>query len=166
MPRPMRRPACWVPLLLLVIGNVSTLPSQVVTERPPRGTPTIVTAVASLTAWNDRTGTWLQWPAAPGASEYSVTRVDNSIPNPPEETIFKGPPTSFTFEGSDCSPTVTFKNCVFVDHQTYSRHFYSYRVWSTGGGPSPVASVTVRFGCDNLPRSDQYYCVPSRNRPR
>ena len=163
MPRPMRSPACWLPLLLLTIGNAGSLLSQVVTERPPTGTPTVVTAVASLTAWNDKSGTWLQWPAAAGATEYWITKVDNSLTNPPEETIFRGPSTGFVFEGSACSTTSTFKNCVFVDHLTYSKHFYSYRVW-TGGGPSPVASVTVKFGCDNLPRSDQYYCVPPKRR--
>lgn len=160
MPRLMSRPACWLPLLVLVVGNAGPLASQVL-EKPPSGTPTIVSAVASLKAWNDKSGTWLQWPAASGATSYWVTRVDNTVTNPPEETIYKGPSTSFTFEGSDCSLTSAFKNCVFVDHTTYSKHFYSYRVW-TGGGPSPVASVTVKFGCDNLPRTDPYYCVPFR----
>lgn len=160
MTRPMSRPSWWTPLLLLVLGNVGPLVSQVL-ERPPTTTPTVVSAVASLTASNDQSGNWLFWPSANGATSYWITRVDNSMTNPAEETISKGASTIYTFEGSDCSTTSAFKNCVFVDRTVYNKHFYSYRVW-TGGGPSPVASVTVKYGCDRLPRNDPNYCVPPK----
>ena len=143
MPRTIGRSG-WILALVLAAGNVAPVWSQtVVTERPPTGTPTVVSAVASLTAIISSKGEiLLEWPAATGASEYRVTRTDNS-PGDTEVTVYQGPPTSFVFEGKECMVTTVknpYKNCVYLDKGLAKKTLYSYRVW-TGGGPSPVAST-------------------------
>lgn len=145
MPRLMRSPACWLPLLLLVIGNAGPLLSQVL-EKPPEGytTPTVVKAVASLTAVAGKGSIVLTWPAAAGASDYRVTRVDNK--GSQEATLYQGPVQNFVFEGSACTVTETpnpLQNCIYEDKSVTKGTLYSYRVW-TGGGPSPVASARAK----------------------
>lgn len=153
MPHLPIRPACWLPLVLLVVGNAGPLASQEF-EKPPEGyrSPTIVTAVTALSASGTKEGIWLTWPPASGASEYWVTRVDNK--GSQETTIYKAPSTSFVFEGTSCSLTTASvsSNCIFLDKKydkstnpngVVSGTFYSYRVW-TGGGPSPVASARTK----------------------
>jgi hypothetical protein len=142
----MSHPGSWLLLLLLVVGNAGSLLSQeVVTERPPTSPPTVVAAVASLSAMVSKGQIFLEWPAAAGASDYRVTRVDNT-PGTAETTLFEGPWTNFVFEGKECTVTPvanTFKNCVFLDKAVTKNVLYSYRVW-TGGGPSPVATAKAR----------------------
>ena len=144
MPRTIGGSGWWIPALLLAAGNVAPVWSQtVVTERPPTGTPTVVAAVASLSASISRKGEiMLDWPAAAGASEYRVTRTDNS-PGATEVTIYQGPWGNFVFEGKECTAVPVpnlMKNCIYVDKGLAKKTLYSYRVW-TGGGPSPVVSA-------------------------
>jgi len=80
VPRPMIRPACWLPLLLLVIGNAGPLVSQVL-ERPPVG---------------DRTPTlYFQGPSWVSAAGFIPTRIIikwNSVPNAAAYQIFRTNP--------------------------------------------------------------------------
>jgi hypothetical protein len=140
------RPGSWLPLLLLVIGNAAPLLAQeVITERPPTSPPTVVAPVASLSAMISKGQIYLEWPAAAGASDYRVTRVDNT-PGTVETTLFEGPWTNFVFEGKECTVTPVanaYKNCVYLDKAVTKNVLYSYRVW-TGGGPSPVVTAKAR----------------------
>jgi hypothetical protein len=143
--RLLSRPACWLPLLLLAIGNTAPLVSQVL-EKPPTGatSPTVVKAVASLTAVAGKGSTVLDWPAAAGASNYRVTRVDNK--GSQEATLYEGSWQNFVFEGKACTVTETpnpLQNCIYEDKAVTKGVLYSYRVW-TGGGPSPVASARAK----------------------
>ncbi len=145
MPRTIGGAGWWIPAVLLAAGNVAPVWSQgtVVTERPPTTTPTVVAAVANLSAMIWKKGEiYLEWPAAAGASEYRVTRTDNT-PGSTEVTIYQGPPGNFVFEGKECvvvpAPNL-YKNCIYLDKGLARKTLYSYRVW-TGGGPSPVVSA-------------------------
>lgn len=142
MSRMMSRPGSGLPLVLLVIGNAGPLLSQALEKpQPDYRSPTVVAAVASLEAGSGKDGIWLGWPPAAGASEYWVERTDNKSGT--VETIAKGPSTTFTFEGSDCSLTAHFKNCLYLDQKLIKNQLYSYRVW-TGGGQSPVAHARAQ----------------------
>jgi hypothetical protein len=142
MSRTRSRSSYRLPLILLaLLGYAVPLAAQL--EKPPPGatTPTIVKAVASLTADGSKGAITLDWPAAQGASEYRVTRVDNK--GSQEATIYQGPAQNFVFEGKECVVTTAanaFKNCIYQDTKVAKGTLYSYRVW-TGGGPSPVASA-------------------------
>ena len=144
MPRPTSRSACWPALLLLLFANAGSLAAQL--EKPPPGatTPTVVARVSSLTAQGSKGSIVLDWPAASGAPEYWVTRVDNK--GSQEATIYRGPAQNFVFEGKECTPTSVpnhLKNCIYEDKAVSKGVLYSYRVW-TGGGPSPVASARAK----------------------
>ncbi len=146
MSRPRSRPLYGLPLLALALGFATPLSAQSDLEKPPPGisSPTIVKAVASLTAVGSRGAITLDWPAAQGASEYRVTRVDNK--GSQETTIYQGPPQNFVFEGKECVVVTTpnhLKNCIYQDTKVAKGTLYSYRVW-TGGGPSPVASAKAK----------------------
>jgi len=150
MSRMMSRPGSRLPLFLLVIGGTVPVTAQidrgerldVPLERVTK--PTVVAAVAavaSLSAESGKNGIWLGWPPAAGAADYWIERTDNKSGK--VETIAKGPATTFTFEGSDCSLTAHFKNCTYSDAKLIQGTLYSYRVW-TGGGQSPVASARAK----------------------
>ena len=139
-----RCPSYGVPLLVLLVAYATPLAAQL--EKPPPGatTPTIVKAVGSLTAAGGKGAITLDWPAAQGASDYRVTRVDNK--GSQETTIYQGPWQNFVFEGKECVVTTApnaFKNCIYQDTKVEKGTLYSYRVW-TGGGPSPVASARAK----------------------
>jgi hypothetical protein len=139
----MGRAGGWLSLLLLTIGNAGPLFSQVITERAPTGTPTVVAPVTWVSAMIWQKGEiMLEWPAATGASDYRVTRSDNT-PGATEVTIFQGPWTNFVFEGKECTVSPVrnaYKNCVYLDKGLTKKLLYTYRVW-TGGGPSPTVSA-------------------------
>jgi hypothetical protein len=101
----------------------------------------VVGVVSALTAQGGKGSIVLDWPAASGAFEYWVTRVDNK--GSPETRIYSGPVANFVFEGKECTATSApnpLKNCIYEDKSVTKGVLYSYRVW-TGSGPSPVASA-------------------------
>ena len=80
MPRPMSRPARWVSLLLLVMGNAGPLVSQVPLERPPVGyrTPTVIPPGPS---WVSAAGfiptrIIIKWNSVPNAAAYQLYRTN------------------------------------------------------------------------------------------
>ena len=79
MNRLMNRPACWLPLLLLVMGNAGPVASQVL-ERPPEGyrTPTVVQPGPS---WVSAAGfiptrIIIKWNSVPNAQAYQIYRTN------------------------------------------------------------------------------------------
>lgn len=138
-----RRMSCsigWLPPLLLAMGNSGPLAAQL--DRPPTIRPTVVAAVASLSAESGKSGIWLRWPPAAGALEYWVDRVDNT--GSPPVTIARGPSTTYAFDGNSCSMTgAPLNQCLFFDARVTRNQLYSYRVW-TGGGQSPVGNAKAR----------------------
>ena len=136
------RPACWLPLLVLFLGNVGVLTAQL--DKPPTTPPTIVKAVASLTSDAGKGSIILDWPAAEGAGSYWVTRVDNK--GSQESKLYEGPAGNFVFEGKSCTVSASpnpLTNCIYEDKAVTKGVLYSYRVW-TGGGPSPVTSARAK----------------------
>jgi hypothetical protein len=80
----MSRPARWVPLLLLVMGNAGPVVSQIPVERPPVGyrTPTFVPAGPSYlsAAGYIPTRLILKWRSVPNAQFYQFYRSSTTEP--------------------------------------------------------------------------------------
>jgi hypothetical protein len=163
--------SCLVAAALL--GALSTASAQ---TRPPRtaiSPPTLYappTPVGEIYAYDGGVYVAIHFPSVQGASGYRLTRVDNSIPNPPEVVVAEGAPNAFLGANGiyACNPdlsTLEWRRCAFRDpadnywtefNYPYTKHIdpilikghlYSYRVFALYpdgriSASSPVATLT------------------------
>ena len=168
--------ACLVAAALL--GSFGSASAQL---RPSR-TATIYTApapVGEIYAYDGAIYIAIHFPSVPGASGYRLSRVDNSISNPPEVVVAEGPPSVFFGVNGiyACNPdrtTLEERRCAFRDpadnywteyNYPYTRHIdpilfkghvYSYRVFALYpdgriSASSPVATLTFTHAGSNVP---------------
>ena len=163
--------SCLVAAALL--GALSPASAQL---RPPRtaiSPPAIYTPpapVGEIYVYDGGVYVAIHFPSVPGASGYRLTRVDNSIANPPEVVVAEGDPSVFLGVNGiyACNPTLSaleYRRCGFrdpsdnywteymypytkhIDPILIKGHLYSYRVFALYpdgriSASSPVATLT------------------------
>ena len=160
---------------LIAAASLGALGSASAQTRLPRptSTPTVYTApapVGEIYVYDGGVYIAIHFPSVTGASGYRLTRVDNSIANPPEVLVAEGPPSAFLSTNGyyQCDPAqskLEYRRCGFRDpsdnywtefNYPYTKHIdpiliqghvYSYRVFALYpdgriSASSPVATLT------------------------
>lgn len=153
---------CFFVLALAAAADSTSAQTRLV--KPSITSPTVLAPVPQVVAKNGIGKVTVYWTPVLGAVGYRVTRVNNSVEQPPETTIaddaadvfkiqqdiYSGAGLAPTGTGAGCDPSWlpdVSARCRYLDEAVVKGSSYSYRVWALYpnnvlASPSPVATVT------------------------